>query len=165
MNCEIVKLDLYSGDGASVYTIYIEDEGATLYEKFVSENIGNFKNEVVDINNRLLSIGKIGAREQFFKFKEGVPGDGVCALFDTPNSNIRLYCIRYGSDLVIVGGGGPKSKSIRSLQKDHKLTSENYLLRAISKEITQKMIDKELKFTTDYFDFEGDTNLDINYNE
>lgn len=165
MNCEIVKLDLYSGDGASVYTIYMEDEGITLYEKFVSENIGNFKNEVLDINNRLLSIGKIGAREQFFKLKEGVPGDGVCALFDTPNSNIRLYCIRYGSDLVIVGGGGPKSKSIRSLQQDDKLTSENYLLRAISKEITQKMIDKELKFTTDYFDFEGDTNLDINHNE
>ena len=165
MNCEIVKLDLYSGDGASVYTIYIEDEGITLFDKFVSENIGNFKNEVLDINNRLLSIGKIGAREQFFKLKEGIPGDGVCALFDTPNSNIRLYCIRYGSDLVLVGGGGPKSKSIRSLQQDDKLTSENYLLRAISKEITQKMIDKELKFTTDYFDFEGDTNLDINHNE
>ena len=165
MNCEIVKLDLYSGDGASVYTIYIEDEGITFFDKFVSENIGNFKNEVLDINNRLLSIGKIGAREQFFKLKEGVPGDGVCALFDTPNSNIRLYCIRYGSDLVIVGGGGPKSKSIRSLQQDDKLTSENYLLRAISKEITQKMIDKELKFTTDYFDFEGDTNLDINHYE
>ena len=165
MNCEIVKLDLYSGDGASVYTIYIEDEGITFFDKFVSENIGNFKNEVLDINNRLLSIGKIGAREQFFKLKEGVPGDGVCALFDTPNSNIRLYGIRYGSDLVIVGGGGPKSKSIRSLQQDDKLTSENYLLRAISKEITQKMTDKELKFTTDYFDFEGDTNLDINHNE
>ena len=165
MNCEIVKLDAYSGNGASIYTIYIEEEETTLYEKFVSENKSSYNNEVKDINNRLITIGKIGAREQFFKLKEGVPGDGVCALFDNPNSNIRLYCIRYGSSLIIVGGGGPKSKSIRSLQQDDKLTKENYLLRAISKEITQKMNDRELKFITDYFDFEGDTNLNLNHDE
>lgn len=165
MNCEIVKLDAYSGNGASIYTIYIEEEETTLYEKFVSENKSSYNNEVKDINNRLITIGKIGAREQFFKLKEGVPGDGVCALFDNPNSNIRLYCIRYGSNLIIVGGGGPKSKSIRSLQQDDKLTKENYLLRAISKEITQKMNDRELKFITDYFDFEGDTNLNLNHDE
>ena len=165
MNCEIVKLDAYSGNGASIYTIYIEEEETTLYEKFVSENKSSYNNEVKDINNRLITIGKIGAREQFFKLKEGVPGDGVCALFDNPNSNIRLYCIRYWSNLIIVGGGGPKSKSIRSLQQDDKLTKENYLLRAISKEITQKMNDRELKFITDYFDFEGDTNLNLNHDE
>ena len=165
MNCEIVKLDAYSGNGASIYTIYIEEEETTLYDKFVSENKSSYNNEVKDINNRLITIGKIGAREQFFKLKEGVPGDGVCALFDNPNSNIRLYCIRYGSNLIIVGGGGPKSKSIRSLQQDDKLTKENYLLRAISKEITQKMNDRELKFITDYFDFEGDTNLNLNHDE
>ena len=165
MNCEIVKLDAYSGSGASIYTIYIEEEETTLYEKFVSENKSSYNNEVKDINNRLITIGKIGAREQFFKLKEGAPSDGVCALFDNPNSNIRLYCIRYGSNLIIVGGGGPKSKSIRSLQQDDKLTKENYILRAISKEITQKMNDRELKFTTDYFDFEGDTNLNLNHDE
>lgn len=165
MNCEIVKLDAYSGNGASIYTIYIEEEETTLYEKFVSENKSSYNNEVKDINNRLITIGKIGAREQFFKLKEGAPSDGVCALFDNPNSNIRLYCIRYGSSLIIVGGGGPKSKSIRSLQQDDKLTKENYLLRAISKEITQKMNDRELKFTTDYFDFEGDSNLNLNHDE
>ena len=131
----------------------------------MSENKSSYNNEVKDINNRLITIGKIGAREQFFKLKEGAPSDGVCALFDNPNSNIRLYCIRYGSNLIIVGGGGPKSKSIRSLQQDDKLTKENYILRAISKEITQKMNDRELKFTTDYFDFEGDTNLNLNHDE
>ena len=160
MTCEIVKLEAYSSYGAGIYTVYIEEEEVTLYDKFVAENISEFKNEVVDINNRLLSIGKIGAREQFFKLKEGFPGDGVCALFDNPNSHIRLYCIRYGS-----GGGGPKSKLIRGLQQDSKLTFENYLLRAISKEITREMIQKELKFTTDFFDFEGDMNFNINYDE
>ena len=67
MNCEIVKLDAYSGNGASIYTIYIEEEETTLYEKFVSENKSSYNNEVKDINNRLITIGKIGAREQFFK--------------------------------------------------------------------------------------------------
>ncbi len=37
-------------------------------------------------------------------------------------SNLRLYCIRLGSAVVILGGGGHKPKTIRTLQDDTKLT-------------------------------------------
>ena len=60
-----------------------------------------------------------------------------------------------------MGGGGFKSKSIRAFQENPKLKSENYLLREISKQITQKMRDKDLNFSQDYLEFEGDFNLEI----
>ncbi|MBK6979124.1 MAG: hypothetical protein IPH28_20170 [Cytophagaceae bacterium] len=60
-------------------------------------------------------------------------GDGVCALYDDPDRNLRLYCIRYGKQIVVLGGGGHKPKTIRALQEDEKLKQENYLIRNISK--------------------------------
>jgi len=165
MNCEIVKLEEFSGDEASVYSIYIEEEEMTLYDKFVIENKANFLAEINDINKRLISIGKIGAKDIYFKLNEGAPGDGVCALYDNPNSNLRLYCIRYGTSIVLVGGGGYKPKSIRALQEDKKLEDENYFLRKLSAEIKQRMQEKDLKFTNDYLDFEGDINFNFNDDE
>ena len=137
----------------------------TLYDRFVVENKDKFLSEISDINKRLLSIGKIGAREIFFKLKEGNPSDGVCALYDNPNSNLRLYCIRYGSSIILLGSGGHKPKTIKALQEDKKLTEENYFLREFSKKIKQKMADRELKFTTDFLDFEGDTNFNLHNDE
>jgi hypothetical protein len=165
MNCEIVKLEEFSGNEASVYSIYIEEEKMTLYDRFIIENKAQFLTEITDINKRLINIGKIGARENFFKINEGNPGDGVCALYDNPNSNLRLYCIRYATSIVLIGGGGYKPKTIRALQEDEKLNEENDFLKQLSKEIKQRMLDKELKFTTNYLDFEGDINFNFNDDE
>ncbi len=91
-----------------------------------------------------------------FKLNEGNPGDGVCALYDRPGSNLRLYCIRYGTLIIVVGGGGYKPKSIRELQQDKKLSEENYFLRDLSKAIKTKMDDDEIEYSSDFMDFEGD---------
>lgn len=123
----------------------------------MKENFISFKSEIIDLNQRLKIIGNdTGARYSFFKHKEGVPGDGVCALYDNPDKTLRLYCIRYGALLVIVGGGGEKPENIRALQEDEKLTKENYLMRKISKEIKQKMEDGVIQLSKDGLDFEGD---------
>lgn len=157
MKYELVKLNKLSGGKASIYTVHLENEQKTLFDLFLEENKISFKSELKDIVSRLNVIGnKTGAKENFFKQKEGKPGDGVCALYDKPNSKLRLYCIRYGSSIVILGGGGYKSKSIREFQKDDKLTEENYFLRQLSKEITTRIKDGEIRFSTDYMDFEGD---------
>ena len=67
MNCELVKLEEFSGNEASVYSIYIEEDEMTLYDKFIIENNSQFSDEIKDINKRLINIGKIGAKENFFK--------------------------------------------------------------------------------------------------
>ena len=161
MNYKIVQLSQFSGYHAGIYSIFLEDEQQTLFERFLKENINSFKSEIIDINKRLKTINnKTGAREQFFKSKEGILGDGISALFDLPDSNLRLYCIRYGNSLVILGGGGYKQKNFKAFQEDNKLTSENYLLRNISKQITERIKDKEIQFSDDGTEIFG--NLEFN---
>lgn len=156
MKYKLVKLQKLSGNKASIYSVVQNDETESFLEKFVRENKISFINETKNILMRLKSIGHTaGARENFFKIFEGKLGDGVCALYDEPGSNLRLYCIRYGTQLVVVGNGGPKPKRISAFQEDDKLTDENYFLRWLSGEITSRIKDKEILYTNDHLDFAG----------
>jgi hypothetical protein len=96
MKYKLVRLKQISGCQSSIYSMLLMDEQKTLFERFLEENKNTFKSELKSITNRLNTIGHFtGARESFFKLREGKPGDGVCALFDTPNSKLRLYCLFY----------------------------------------------------------------------
>jgi hypothetical protein len=159
---KLVKLQ-FKGTRASVYDVVLDD-GTSLLQRFIDENIDAHRDEVVDILARLTTIcGRTGARLSFFKENEGIPGDGVCALYDDPDSNLRLYCVRYGTDVVVVGGGGPKSKSISAFQESGKLTKENYIMRKVSQDITQKMKDGDLSLKE--ITFEGDLQFNSLYDE
>lgn len=162
MNYKLVKIVELSGNKASVYSLYTEDEKCTLFEKFMRENSMSFKSETIDILKRLKSIAlKEGAREQYFKTWEGKPGDLVCALYDRPNSQLRLYCIRLGGSLIILGGGGHKPKTIRELQSDPKLSSENSLMVKLSGELLHRVKSKEILYVNDYMDLEGDLDFEF----
>ena len=101
MKCRIVKLTRFSGSKASVYSVVVDDFSTTLFENFVQENEISHTEEVINIGMRLHTIGNdTGARYSFFKHKEGIPGDGVVALYDTPDKKLRLYAIRYGNDIL-----------------------------------------------------------------
>lgn len=157
MKFKIVKINNLSGNKAGVYSVVLNGDEETLLNKFVRENKISFKSETKDILKRLYSIGHTtGSRNQFFKEWEGKPSDGVCALYDNPDSNLRLYCICYGTQLIIVGSGGYKPKTIRALQEDAKLTEENSIIKEISQQITQRIKDKDIRFTPDYMQFTGD---------
>lgn len=141
MQIEIVKV--LSGDQATFYSVKLDGEDITLFDKYLIEYQKTYHEEVGKISRNIRAMANnTGARENFFKLKEGVPGDGVCALYDDPEKNLRLYCIRYGTVAVILGSGGEKPKDIRALQESPKLTLENQLVRDISAAISQAMRDK-----------------------
>ena len=156
MKFKIVQLGQFNGNKAGIYSFYLFDEQKTLFERFLMDNLITFKSEIININKTIIAINrKTGARETFFKHNEGHPGDGVCALYDEPIKNLRLYCIRYGNSLVLLGGGGFKPKSIHKLQEDNKLREENYLLRKISALITERIKTGEIKFSDDGIELFG----------
>ena len=129
VNYEIVELQPYSGSEAKVYSLIPMGEDETLFEMFVDEYKVEFKNEVKDIIKTIYQIGHTtGARSSFFKQHEGKYGDFVCALFDVPEKNLRVYCIRFGMVAVILGGGGEKAKGVRAWQDDEKLSKEANLM-------------------------------------
>jgi hypothetical protein len=166
MNYKLVKIKNLSGNKASIYTVYLEDEDQTLYDRFLKENFNSFKSEIIDLNQRLKTIGNdTGARHGFFKHREGIPGDGVCALYDNPDKTLRLYCVRYGTLLVVIGGGGEKPNNIKALQENDKLTIENYIMREISQDIQRRMEDGEIQFTKDGLDFKGELTFNADKDE
>jgi len=127
------------------------------------ENSISFKGEILNILERIRTINeKTGARESFFKPNEGKPGDLVCALFDIPNSNLRLYCIRFGNSLIILGGGGEKKKTIKAFQEVDKLKKENYILREISAQIAERIKEKEITFSYDGTEITGELEFENN---
>jgi hypothetical protein len=156
MKFSLQKIPRLSGHRASIYTIWSEDDEETLFEQFSRENITDFPDEVNDILQRLHTIGhKTGAREQYFKLNEGNIGDGVCALYDNPDKNLRLYCIRNGTVNIILGGGGEKPKPMIKLQESDKLKDENYFLRAVSKLILERIKEREIRYSKNDMDLEG----------
>jgi hypothetical protein len=124
------------------------------------ENLREFPDEINSKVETLNQIStKFGARRHFFKENKGKLGDLVCVLYDSPNSNLRLYCIRFGTSVILLGCGGYEPKSMRALQESEKLKSENYLLREISELIFKKMKEKEIYWINDY-ELGGDLILD-----
>jgi hypothetical protein len=159
---QLVKLDQFSGKMARIYSFLKKSEQKTLFDIFVEENKNLFLSELKDIFVRLQIIGNdTGAREQYFKLFEGKPGDGVCALYDLPGKKLRLYCIRYGATLVIVGGGGYKSKEIRTLQENEKLKRENTIMVKLSNDISQKIKEREIIFSDDGYGLTGNLTFNI----
>jgi len=164
VNFELVELLQFSGEKTTIYSAILEGDEDTLLDQFILENQKDYPEEVSDILGRLKAIGNtVGARQEFFKEWEGKPGDGVCALYDRPDANLRLYCIRYGSCAIIIGGGGYKPKSIRALQEDKKLKDENSKVKKISEIITTAIKDKDIQWSHDGMELIGD--LIFNANE
>ena len=148
MNFELKEIEGLSGEGCQVFSVLLDGEVDTLFDNFIIDNFNNYEDEVTDIYNRIKVIGNTtGARESFFKDNEGKPGDGVCALYDSPNSNLRLYCIRFGHIAIILGGGGFKSKKIKAWQEDKNLKTNVELMMFISKKIKEAILNKDIKIT------------------
>jgi hypothetical protein len=145
MKFEIVELSELSGSKATIYSIFVDDDNKTLFENFMIENLREFPDEINSKVETLNQIStKFGARRHFFEENKGKLGDLVCALYDSPNSNLRLYCIRFGTSVILLGCGGYEPKSMRALQESEKLKTENYLLREVSELIFRKMKKKEI---------------------
>lgn len=157
MKYKLVKLVKFRGSKSTIYSVIIDEDKQTLFDRFVDENRKIYPLEFKSIRDRLLTIAtKTGAREQYFKLFEGKPGDGVCALYDSPESKLRLYCIKYGSCTIIIGGGGFKPKGIKALQDDKKLNDENSILCKLSALITNALRDGTIKWVNNGYELEGD---------
>jgi putative component of toxin-antitoxin plasmid stabilization module len=156
---KLIKINQLSGQKTKIYSVLLENESKSLFDSFLEENTEKNQHELLEILRRINSIAKKeGAKEHYFKKAEGTLGDGVEALYDDTNRKLRLYCIRYGSVVLILGGGG--AKNVRALQDDPKLKKENYVLRQISKILTQAMKEGELQWNNNFDDFTDNLTFD-----
>ncbi|MGL5938452.1 MAG: hypothetical protein ACRCY5_07020 [Phocaeicola sp.] len=143
MKIELVEIAPLSGNACKIYSVVVDDAEDDLFTSFLKEYRSSHKAEVDNILYRLKSMGnKTGASLNFFKVKESKPTDGIMALYDRPNAKLRLYCIHYGTQTLILGGGGPKTT--RTYQEDDNLNDNVELLQEIEKVITDAIKEKDL---------------------
>ncbi|GAB2683453.1 hypothetical protein GCM10027037_00340 [Mucilaginibacter koreensis] len=155
MKFKLHKIAQLSGSKASVYTVTLDGDAGSLFEQFLIANKGEFPAETQDLLLALRTIGhKTGARVDFFKKGEGRMGDHISALFDVPERKLRLYCIQFGMDCIILGGGGPKTT--RTWQEDTELSRQMHLLMQVADRIHQGFADKELGWGPGMRDITGD---------
>lgn len=169
MNFTLVEIEELTGKKLKVYSILTEENAEncyTLYDEFIDANRDQFKSEIVNINDRIEVMAKYtGLRDDFLKKDEGSLGDGICALYDKPDSNLRLYFIRYGNVAIVLGGGGHKSKSIRRLQEDPVLKDANYFLRQISAVLADAVREGSLSITNEGLESNTEFNYTIDNDE
>lgn len=145
MKFELVEIEDLSDGRCHIYSVLLDNQEKTELEKFYSTVSQSFPEEVLEMMDRLEYIGhERGADEFFFKLGEGRPGDGVCALFDRPDAHLRLYCIRFGSLVLVVGGGGEKPRSIRTWQEKKDLSDAATLMVRVSETLARAIREKDL---------------------
>ncbi len=146
---ELVELEEFDPAMGHIYSVAVDDSDKTLFDLFLEENDADYRLELAEIIIKLKTMSsKTGFTDNYFKLNEGTLGDGVCAITDL-KGKLRLYCIRFGNILLVLGGGGPKSKLIRALQEDPKLLMENNNVRIISAAMAKAIREKELRIEED----------------
>lgn len=100
----------------------------------------------------------VGALEAYFKLDEGLDwNDRVCALYDTPDKHLRLYCIRLSEQIVIVGNGAPKT--VRAWQDDPRLSREVREMMCYSRIIRTRLENGYLRISANGLRIEGNLML------
>lgn len=157
MKFRLQEIEQLSGRRCKIYSVLIEGDEKTLFERFTEENKEDFSVELINLLKNLKDIASLdGAKDYYFRpKKEGKLGDGVEALFDKPDANLRVYCVKYGQVLLVLGGGGYKPKHIRAFQEDPKLTKENYLMRQIANTLYKAIRSKDLRWNRKGDNFEA----------
>lgn len=159
MQYELVELTDLSGRKTVFYSIKLKGEDITLFEKFVLDNIIDFRKEVEDILIRLgLMANQTGARKHFFKLHEGKEGDPVCALYDDPDKKLRLYCIRYHDRTIILGDGGHKPKGTRAWQEKEDLSEAANQMILLAADLDKKIRHGDIYWANQDARLEGNTN-------
>ena len=160
MNYRIVPVVQFTGQACNIYTIIRNGSRFSAYDEFLQRNATDFRPQLRDMALRLESMGKqSGAREQFFKLREGRLGDLVAALYDRPEGKLRLFCIRFNNHLLILGDGGPKD--VRAWEDDPVLSKAANELIRISEAIKEAMKDKTLRWNEEGTDLLGDLTIEL----
>lgn len=155
---ELIELDEFGNDAGYIYSVSVDGSDKTLFDLFLEENAGEYMVELGEIMIKLRTMsGKTGFVDNYFKLNEGKPGDGVCAVTDL-KGKLRLYCIRFGNVLLVLGGGGPKAT--RTYEEDPKLLKENLSLREISAALANAIKGKDLRIKGDGH-LSGDLTMEI----
>ncbi|MBI2417952.1 MAG: hypothetical protein HYV28_08630 [Ignavibacteriales bacterium] len=129
---------VYSGSKTEIYSVQIDGSEKSEFEKFIERFSETHRSDVNYLADTVQKIADIfGIREQFFK-PQGLDGVYRFIMHRDKKTSLRLYCIKWGSELLIIGGGG--IKEVRTWQESHELSK---IVRELSK-IDKYLLDNKI---------------------
>lgn len=133
-------IEYYTGRKASFFSVITDDnqddEFSLLAERLYSTE---HKDKLLKLISKIqIMADKTGTRD-FFKDE----GANLVFRFNIDNDEaypIRIYCIKYGSENIILGGGGIKLPTTQTYQEQDDLNSAVTLLRTVDKTLNESNI-------------------------
>lgn len=163
MTLKLVRLNGYSGKKATIYTVQKSENKSNPFQTFIKTNSPLFDDKLINFINRIRSMANhTGVLEEFFKLGENEnkgEGENVCALYDEPKKEMRLFCIRISEKILVLGGGGPKPPNIHKWQEDKILTEAARYMISISEIIKTNINKGRLYYSEDGMFFSGNLNI------
>ncbi|MGV8016580.1 MAG: hypothetical protein AB2L26_00140 [Ignavibacteria bacterium] len=128
-----IETELANVKRVKVHTIVFEDNTESELERFYKKYIESNTNEVNFFMSTIEEISNIGIKEGFFK-QQG--GNSIFRFKNITTGKktkprLRLYCIKWGSACLIIGGGGIKPDDKRTWQEVPELKRLNEILSKI----------------------------------
>lgn len=165
MAVELKRAYKFSGSKASIYVAVNTNSNSNPLSDFLKTySDTDYEDKAMNLVGRIKSMGtKTGVLDEFLKLQENEKkgqGDNVCALFDIPEKEMRLYCIKISESIIIIGGGAPKPDDIQSWQQCPNLSKAARYMIFISEKIKQKLNNGGLKISNNGMRFEGDLVID-----
>lgn len=136
---EVIPLEAFSGPQCGVYTVRLNGETEDEFTRFFNEHRVKSTKKLQRMLLRIKDFGRNGARASYFKPNEGAPGDGVVAMWI---EDLRLYCIWWGTDLVLLGNGD--LKFTKTWNEDPNLSKHVKLMMKVSAMIFEREQDGEM---------------------
>jgi hypothetical protein len=155
MHSEIIRLDEFSGEAASFYSVNYNGSKDSLFDEF-RDKYFNIRKYRKNMGTTILQISQLGssfgAVDRFFEPNDPFPADRVCYLHLRNWPKIRLFCIRFSKNLVVIGSGG-------LIDQTSTVNREKNKMSHISELITIKMHHGDLRITHDGKNFMGNFEL------
>lgn len=139
----------YSTELVEFYTVRLEDDELTEYEKFYEKDFPDHKEEIQIIDSIIIEIGLRGAKK--YQFKHEGAADAIPFVSDEIKENnqndwgIRLYCVRVNENVVILLNGDIKTN--RDPERCDNVKPHFRLSRRIARGIDNAIAEKDINVT------------------
>lgn len=149
MKFSIINIEPLSGTKANVYSIKYEEKYASELIIFVHKFHDSHPQIIDEAIQRIRLIAqRDGIQDSFFR-RECSETHNVFRLLET--KDIRLYCIRFDTTILIFGSGGIKKIKEKKLKDNPHLEKEVKKLQKIEDAINKRIKSGELSITSEGF--------------
>ena len=164
----IELLDEFLFDRVTYYSVKLENKEVNEFEDFIlkHQDNKNLENEFDDILSWLEVMGEEhGAKQHLFRneMKADALPPSAQYLKIIYHENLRLYCMRISTQIVILFNGGVKSKKARTAQDCPSVKPHFVLANILAGKIEKLITDKELTYSNDFKKLIIPSDLEIIY--